>query len=482
MWMTVDRDSQITLTRQIYGHIKNKILDGSLSSGQRLPATRRLSAELDVSRNIILDVYSQLVAEGYLTARHGSGTVVAEGLEGMRRPSGLGRKEGDRPECRGEIKSAPAVSRRQPYTTPLLIDFRSGVPALDLFPHREWGRLYRDVCDELPPAAFGYCGAAGVWELREQIACYLLRTRGIHCNPKQILITSGSTQGLSMIAGLLGTADGTVLIEDPSHAGLREVIAMAGCRLEGVPVDALGLDTGRLEPGRNVDFIYTTPSHQYPLGGILPIRRRLDLIRYAEKNDCFIVEDDYDSEFRYVGAPVSSLYELCPERVIYLGSFSKLLAPGIRLGFLILPEMLLAGCKKLKVYSDVHTDALTQHTLACLMKSGGFERHIWKMKKLYGRKRNHLLQKLREQFMDAFEVLGHESGLHLVVRFPGVEFTSALLGTAARQGVAVYPTKSCYIAPPQSIRSEIIMGYSHLNFRQISDGVEILKQVIAKGF
>lgn len=467
MWITIDRDSQMTLTRQIYSHIKNKILDGTLNSGQPLPATRRLAAELDVSRNIILDVYSQLTAEGYLTARHGSGTAVAAGLEGLRQPPVQG------------LKSTRIADNCQSKAARPRIDFRSGVPALELFPHREWGRLYREVCDELPPAAFGYCGAAGVRELREQIARYLLRTRGIHCDPRQIIITSGSTQGLSMIAGLLGTLDGVVLIEEPSHAGLRKVIATAGCRLKGVPVDAYGLDTTGLESDENVDFIYTTPSHQYPLGGILPIRRRLDLIRYAEESSSFIVEDDYDSEFRYVGAPVSSLYELNPERVIYLGSFSKLLAPGIRLGFMLLPKKLLSGCEKLKVYSDVHTDALTQHTLACLMESGGFERHIWKMKKLYGKKRNHLLQKLREQFVDAFEVLGHESGLHVVVRFSGVEFTRALLDKAAKQGIAVYPTASCYLDPSRSVRSEVIMGYSHLDFRQISEGVDILKQVIA---
>jgi len=255
MWITIQRDSQLTLTRQIYDKIKKMILDGTLASRQRLPSTHTLSRELGVSRNIVLDVYNQLIAEGYLEAHHGSGTIVSEGLQAL-----------ENPVCQThEGQKSSEYKEDNPK-----IDFRSGVPALELFPHKEWGRLYQEICNSLPAAGYGYCGASGIWDLREEIAHYLFRTRGISCSPKRIIITSGSTQGLSLISNLLQRADKKVLIEDPSHPGLRKVITSAGCKVEGVSVDNRGLDTDLLESTGDVSFIYTTPSHQYPLGGIFP--------------------------------------------------------------------------------------------------------------------------------------------------------------------------------------------------------------------
>ena len=409
MWIVIDRSSDLTLERQITTQIRKMILGGFLVSGTRLPSTRKLSTDLAVSRNTVIDAYSQLVAEGYLETSQGSGTVVAKGLHTLDQPP--------------SFESRSSAMQNQKSHQEGLIDFCTGIPALEFFPYKEWSSFYRDVCYSISAASYGYCMTAGIWEVREAISRYLYRTRGLSCDPDQIVITSGATQGLSLISHLLKTQHKKVIVEDPTHAGLRKVIACAGCSIEGVMADEHGLCTDLLKEQKDVSFIYTTPSHQYPLGGVLPIARRLELIRYANQNDCYIVEDDYDSEFRYEGEPVSALCELDPQRVIYLGSFSKLLAPALRLGFMIIPNKLLDSCIELKKYSDVHTDVLSQYTLAKFIETGRFEKHIWKMKKLYDRKRNRLVNELSEHFPGEFTLLGHSTGMHLVVRFHNRSFT-----------------------------------------------------------
>jgi GntR family transcriptional regulator/MocR family aminotransferase len=218
------------------------------------------------------------------------------------------------------------------------------------------------------------------------------------------------------------------------------------------------------------------------MGSILAIQRRLELVRYAEQNDCYIVEDDYDSEFRYEGQPVSSLHELNAERVIYLGSFSKILAPAIRLGFMILPKKLLPPCRKHKMYSDVHSDALEQYTLAQFMENGNFEKHIWKMKKHYSSKRRYLLEELSKHFTgpNQFDVLGHATGLHLVVQFHGRVFTNKTINEIANYGVRIYRTGSFYLNAKQERDNKIILGYSHLSLDEIANGVEIISRVLSQ--
>lgn len=297
------------------------------------------------------------------------------------------------------------------------------------------------------------------------------------------MVTSGSTQGLWLVSRLLYRKNAAVLVEDPVHKGLVEVIARTGYRIRGLQVDEYGMDTAALpslrpNTGELVAFVYVTPSHQYPLGGILPIQRRQALIRFAQAAGCLIVEDDYDSEFRYEGAPVSSLYELAPDVVIYLGSFSKILAPAMRLGFAIVPEAMLEEWKPEKMYTDVHTDALSQHTLAEFINNGGLERHTWKMKKLYKRKRAYLMRCLSQHFGKRFEVRGQAAGLHLVAGFPGIVFTGKLLNDLYGRGVKAVSVESYSLCRDDAHAHEIILGYSHLNEEEISKGVCLLKEVI----
>lgn len=467
MWLELDQNSGLSLSWQIYGRLKKLILKGDLAAGNRLPSSRSLSRELNLARNTVLEAYEQLIAEGYLETRPGSGTVVAAGLSIME-------------NAVETAKCAPRPAESQVKENKEIINFRSGIPDLEAFPKKDWARLYQKVCGALPTAAFRYADPAGIWELREAVSAYLFRVRGIRVPARRVMICSGSTQGLWLFARLLYRPGLKALTEDPAHTGLLEVVKRAGYTLKGLPVDAQGLETETLNSLKPKDlerlaFIYTTPSHQYPLGGLMPAGRRQALIRFARKTGCLIVEDDYDSEFRYEGPPVGSLFELAPETVIYLGSFSKILAPALRLGFALIPENMIDVWRAEKNYTDVHTDSPSQYALAEFINSGALERHIWKMKKIYQRKRLHLMRCLSESFKDAFEIKGQATGLHLVAAFPGRSFGPEFLAECSGQGLKVGTVEQHSLAWDGSHSHELIMGYSHLSKTDIEEGVKRLK-------
>lgn len=461
MWITIDPNNGLSLTRQLYLQLKERILNGSLIPGEKLPSTRSLACELSISRNTVMEAYDQLIAEGYLEGHHGSGTVVSTQI-----PKQF------------KITKHTSSNSSSKDNREYVVDFRSGVPDLEHFPRKEWAKLYHDLCYQLPASSYRYNSPAGVYELRKAISLYLYRTRGIDCSPEQIMIVSGSTQGLSLTAKLLYQKNREVIVEDPIHTGLMRVITSLGYHITGVPVDNQGMQTDLLTPSDQIAFIYTTPSHQYPMGGILPLQRRIALIDYATDHNCYIIEDDYDSEFRFEGQPINSLYELKPDRVIYIGSFSKILAPAIRLGFLLLPQELINEFKTLKQYSDVHTEAISQYVLAGYMESGGLERHIWKMKKLYHKKREHLLLELKEHFDEKYDITGQAAGLHMVVQFQHVTFTEELLERIQAARIKIYPVAEYSINHKSEHQNEIIMGYAHLTFDEITKGVRMLKEVI----
>lgn len=467
MWISIDRNSSKPLLRQIYDAIKHLILEGNLTAGEKLPSTRYLAKDLDVSRNTVLEAYSQLMAEGYLQGNQGSGTVVSSGIS--KHPIPVFTPSA--PIC--QHKSTPDMEEDIS-----IIDFQSGVPDCSFFPGREWGKCYQNTCDNLPESAFRYNSNAGVLELRQTIADYLVRTRGLNCNPKNILIVSGSTQGLSLVSKLFYGKNKKVLIEDPTHPGLKNIISKMGLSLTGIPADDYGLNTDLLNPSESIAFVYTTPSHQYPLGGVLPIQRRLALIQYAVSNHCYIVEDDYDSEFRFEGQPIGSLYELNPQKVIYLGTFSKILTPAIRLGYLILPDELLAPFIEEKKYSDVHTEALTQYALSEFIKNGSLEKHVWKMKKLYSKKRQHLIDALFSYFPGGFEIKGQAAGLHMVVKFIDIIFTQELVDWIRSYKVCVYPIENYAFQNSGNHENEILLGYAHLDLEEITDGIRQLSNAI----
>lgn len=473
MWFTPDKKSGTPVSRQLYEKIKFFILSGELREREKLPSSRALGKDLNLARSTVLEAYDQLIAEGYLETRQGSGTTVARGIVAMSRA----------PAVAAPARTGPDEKLTGKGQNSEIISFRSGIPDLEAFPKKEWAKIYAHVSESLPSSCFRYCESEGVWDLREAIAAYLFRMRGIRVSPSRVMITSGSTQGLSLVARLLRKKGDVVFVEDPAHTGMAAVVTRAGLRMQGIGVDEQGMDVSALQkfiaaPRPDVAFAYTTPSHQYPLGAILPIQRRQSLVRFAREMSCLVVEDDYDSEFRYEGPPTSALYELDPEMVIYLGSFSKILAPALRLGFALIPESMAGDWRREKRYMDVHTDALSQHALAEFISKGGLERHIWKMKKIYARKRSHLLQCLAKNFGGAATVRGQATGLHLVASFSDIVFTDAVTEALYGKGVKVYPVERYSLSADGSHAHEIILGYSHLTHEEISRGLEIIKKTL----
>lgn len=461
LWIPVNRQLDIALNRQLYEQIRERILSGELRSGDKLPSTRELAKELQLSRNVVLEAYDQLLAEGFLMAERGSGTYVAEGayLE-------------DGYVSRSAVSYAQATEETGERT---VIDFRSGIPALDAVPRKSWGKLSREAWLDTPPAAFGYGVPEGRLELRRALAQYLSRTRGVRCLPEQIVMTSGATQALTLAARLLLTAGDPVLIEDPITRDIQSIFSQAGAELHPLPTDEQGMMTALLPHNIHPAFIFITPSHQFPLGGTLSIQRRIQLVHYARERDCYLVEDDYDIEFRHEGPPISSLQGLEPERVLYIGSFSKILSPALRLGYLVLPRHLVEACRSLKWFSDLHTSSLDQLVLSRYIENGGLERHIGRMKKLYRGRRDVLLRSLKEAFGDTVEITGQSTGLHFIASFQGIRFTEELLAELLDYGVKVYPVE--YHARVKGAHEHrLILGYGHLDAEQLREGIRRLKR------
>ncbi len=464
LWIPIDRSLARPLIWQVYEQMRIQILQGTLQAGQQLPSTRELAADLHVSRNVILEAYDQLLAEGYIESHAGSGTYVAEGTY-------LGGERSE-PELQHSQPIGPQLTERD------VIDFRSGLPALELFPRKRWSQLTQCVYSEATPAAFGYSNPEGSAELRTVLARYLLRTRGVRCRPEQMLILSGAAQAFSLLARLLISAGDQVMIEDPVTYEIQLILSSCGAQLLPIPVDEHGMRTDSLPlSGKAPIFIFVTPSHHFPLGGILPIQRRIQLLQFARAASCYVVEDDYDSEFRYQGSPISSFQGLEPGRVIYIGTFSKILSPALRLGYMVLPEELIEGCRSMKRLADLHSPSLEQLVLARFIDSGQLEQHIVRMKRVYQRRRSTLIHALTAHFSHRVDILGDATGLHLVARFREVNFTQEVLAAIEQAGVRVYPVEQHAIRKGRH-SDKIILGYSHLTQEQIEQGIKLMKAAI----
>ncbi|MGG3586951.1 GntR family transcriptional regulator [Priestia megaterium] len=460
---TLDRSSNESLTKQVYKQIRDGILTKKLREGEKLFSTRELASSIGVSRNVVLEAYEQLIAEGYLDVRPRSGTYVAKGSS-----------------LQVITDYAYVQSSFQEKTTDCIpnsyIDFRAGNPAIDHFPRGKWGSLAKEICSDLPEDAFGYADAEGAMELRDVLAHYLLRVRGVKCHPSQIIITSGATQALHLITEFLCGKGNLIAVEDPVTDEMRAIFSYAGAKLYPVSIDERGIIPELLPLKENPKFVFTIPSHQFPLGGTLPIQRRVQLIEYARKKDCFIVEDDYDSEFTYEGVPVPSVQGLDPERVIYVGTFSKILAPALRIGYVVLPYELIKDFRKLKWFTDRHTSSLEQLVLARFIEKGYLDRHVRRMKKIYRERRKTLVSCLRKHFTDA-KILGQAAGMHLVVELPKVSFTEEVINRIKQYGVIVYPVER-YALQEGIHQNKIVMGYGSLTVESIKKGVERLKMAL----
>ncbi len=467
LFLKLDPQSDISLTRQLFLQIRSRILSGELVAGFRLPASRELAGDCHISRNTVLTAYELLMAEGFIESKPGSGTFVTPGAR-LELPAAAAQPPATNPLPKS-LQSSPAS----------LVDFRSGVPALDRLPRTRWAQLLREAWLEAPDGCFGYQAPEGLSQLREVLCDYLKRTRGIVCAPEQILITSGSVQGLSLAAGVLLPKFPEIILEDPSNRDIGRIFGAPSAVIHPVPVDELGIISESLPRLSRSGLLVVTPSHQFPLGGILPVNRRIALIGFARDTSSLIVEDDYDSEFRYDGPPVSALQGLDPERVIYLGTFSKILFPALRLGYMVLPRNWVEPFRKLKKIADYHSNSLNQMALARFIREGSLDRHLVRVKKIYRKRRDLLVKSLQQQFPGRVRSFGMSTGLHLISEFAGIEFTPHLVRKLRDAGVGVHPVEDCAVVTGRH-RGQLVMGYGHLSEEQIAAGIRRLAQVLMK--
>jgi GntR family transcriptional regulator/MocR family aminotransferase len=464
-WLSIDRTQNMPMIRQIYEQIRLHILSGELRQGERLPSTRDLAENLHVSRNVIIEAYDQLIAEGYMASLRGSGTYVAEGTYWRQTQLNM-------PMNAGQIQDQENESNHKD-----IIDFRFGVPALDLFPRKKWSHLFHDVCTSAPSSVFGYGIPEGLQELRQVLSHYLVRTRGVHCEPEQVIITTGSIQAIFMVANLLLCAKDQVITEDPMNINVRKIFFDTGAHVLSIPVDEQGIRVDLIPGDTKPRLIYLTPSHHFPLGGTLPIQRRIELIEMAKQKGCYILEDNYDNEFRFEGTSVSSLQGLEPELVIYTGTFSKILAPALRIGYLVVPAKLTNDLNQLKNLLDHHSPSLNQLVLTMFIEQGYFDHHIAKMKKIYRKRRDTLIQSLNSNFPGKHKVSGHSTGLHLVVEFDNVTFTDQVLDRLEEAGLRVYPIEM-YAINKGYYQNRVLLGYGNVTEDKIIEGIKRMNSVL----
>lgn len=460
------------LNRQVYAGLRQAVLSGALKAGDRLPSTRDLAEQLGVSRTVVLVAYDQLLAEGYVTGRGGSGTYVAEGAVGIapRRQTQSAPVRLSRFGRAAEIAVAAVDSPRRPPIA-ARYDFAYGRSDLGTFPFEIWQRMLLRQARRASERQFDYGPATGSPELRQAVCEHLRRSRAVACDPEDIVIVNGSQQALDLVMRVLVEPGDRVVIEDPHYNGARETMRAAGAKLCGVPVDREGLMPQHLP--RSARLAFVTPSHQFPTGAILPLARRHALLRWASRANAVIVEDDYDGEFHYGGRPLESLQGLDTEgRVIYTGTFSRTVFPALRLGYLIAPKPLVSAFTAAKWINDLHSAVLEQQTLAEFISSGMYERHLRRLRKRNATRREALLEAIRQHLGNRVEVTGDGAGAHIILWPKSGISEGEAVERAAKQGVRVYGISHCYLNQPE--RTGLALGYACTTEREIREGVRLL--------
>ena len=455
--ITVERNSGVTLSRQIREQIAGLVLGSRLRAGDMLPSTRRLAASLGVSRNTVNEAYEMLWAEGYVTGRHGSGFRVRDSIF-------LERAD-------HRVRSVPAV----PVPMAIRYDFRTGIPDLNRFPFSAWNRILRDVPGTIKPGDMLYGNTRGYAPLRAAIADWLLRSRGMRVDGEGVFITSGATQAIGLAVETLFRTGRAFLVENPSHLGIMRLMRLKNIPFLSRDVDEQGMvvEDGGME---NLSGVYVTPSHQFPLGCVLSAQRRTRLMTAAREKGFYIIEDDYDSEYRYGGQTLTPLHALDPERVVYVGTFSKTLFPALRIGFAVVPAALRHVWTELRRYTDVQNAIVEQAALCRFLEQRGMDRHIRNMTRVYGRKRARVIDGIARAFGRDAEILGDGAGLHLALRLPGMRFGREFREQCRDRGLAVMPC-SRYALQGTEYNDILLIGYGNVGEERIPEGVQLLKEM-----
>jgi GntR family transcriptional regulator / MocR family aminotransferase len=474
-------DSNAPLYQALYSHMRAAILSGELAAGMKLPSTRALAEELNISRNTVLNAYRQLLAEGYLESKEGSGTFVGHVLPELllTTPRPPRRATGSTPPPHTEFFQ-PSFSERakaqigvsQPssagkFPRPFLAE----APALDVFPYQLWSRLVVRQARRMPVSNFMYQDSAGYRPLREAIVAHITVSRQVHCTPEQVMIVQGSQGALDLAARMLVDAGDPVWLEDPGYSGARGAFLGAGADIVPVPVDREGLvvELG-LTRAPEARLVYLTPSHQFPLGVTMSLSRRLALLDWAKRANAYVIEDDYDSEFRFATRPLAALQGLDDaDRVIYIGTFSKVLFPALRIGYMILPPALVDAFLKVRRLVDIHSPVLEQAVMAEFMTQGHFVRHLRRMRTVYAERRSALLEAAREV---PLEIDSAEAGIHCVGWLPAGMDDLALANRAADYDLNLTPISSFGMEP--LTRKGFLLGYGGFGVPEIKDGIRRL--------
>ncbi len=449
----LDRSGRDPLHRQLERELRRAIRDGRLEAGTALPSSRALALQLAVSRGIVVEAYEQLVAEGYVVSRPGGLTRVA--------------------------RSATAATTPETHVEPTSpeFDFRPGRPEVREFPRAVWLRALRRVLAEAPSERLTYQAGSGMPELRSALAAYLNRVRGTAADPANIIVCTGFAQGLALVARALAAAGArTIAVEDPSDPEYRATIDASGLRWVAIPVDESGIRVDALA-ATGADAVVVTAVHQYPTGAVLAPERRAALVDWAEGRGATIIEDDYDAEFRYDREPIGAIQGLSPDRVVYAGSASKILAPGLRLGWLVVPEPLVRPIAAAKQAADMGSAALDQLAFADVLSRGELDHHLRRMRPIYRQRRDALLAALAHHLPD-IRPTGASAGLHVLAWLPP-DFPvdeAAILAAAEGQGIALAGVATRRVAPGPP---GLIFGYGAIDAAAIDDGVRRLAGVLA---
>ncbi|HEX7737065.1 MAG TPA: PLP-dependent aminotransferase family protein [Ktedonobacteraceae bacterium] len=487
--LALNRTLAMPLHRQLYDRLRHAILSGQLHPGQALPSTRALASESGVSLNTVSNAYEQLCAEGYIERRVGQGTRVARDLpEIFFLPKGVPPSNTAPDERRhatsllshlGEdlTRQAP-VSSIQTYLRPTPPRaFRTGVPDLRAFPFQQWSQVAAHCARSLLRDMAHYQEIAGYYPLREAISNHVSITRGVHCQAEQVILVPGAQAALDIAARLLLNPGDLAWIENPGYLGAQRALLNAGAQLAPIPVTSEGIDVAigqkRYPQGR---LAYVTPSHQFPSGITMHLSQRLALLQWAKQANAWILEDDYDSDYRFSGRPLDALQGLdLAQRVIYIGTFSKVLFPALRIGYLIVPPQLVPPFLSLCSSTHIHVPILDQLTLEAWMTKGYLLRHIRRMRDLYAARRALLIESLQKELGGSIEVQSPQAGLHLMGWLPPALDDQQIVQQAASCGLEIIPLSALTLGSSQ--RGGLVLGYGAVNEQEIQAGVRQLASV-----
>jgi GntR family transcriptional regulator/MocR family aminotransferase len=480
----LDRGNGQPIYRQLHRLLQQAILSRELPAGSKVPSSRLLAQELGIGRNTVTQVYEQLVLEGYVSSATGRGTFVADSApdEIVGAPdaaaSGAGSAPSPLPSTRvlstrgARLVAGAGVSKRQWGA------FMPGVPDVTKFPARVWSRLHNKYWRRLRPDLLTYAPGGGLAALRHALADYLRTSRSVRCTPEQIIVTTGIHQSIDLAVRLLSDPGDVIWTEDPCYWGVRSVLHVSGLQARPIGVDTEGINPSADDLAQPPKLMLVTPSHQYPLGMVMSLARRRMLLEYARQHKCWIIEDDYDSEFRYGSRPLASLQGLDTSgQVIYVGSFGKTLFPGLRIGYLVVPEALAESFATASAELYREGQLLQQAMLADFIAEGHFTSHIRKMRTLYGQRRQAVLDAASQRYGDALPAVGGDAGLHLVMQLPEGSDDRLVAAAALERNIIVRPL-SGYYAQPALASAGLLIGYACVPDEEIGSAFDTLGDAI----